>query len=183
MDCHNTTHGFFAQQVKKGRYAALPISTRVYHASGESPICDIHLHWRLGDWRQSWACSGLNKLWVSTVSASIRNHHGPDSLYAPINWVPCKGCQKCRIYLVHLIRHVITTSDECIPLSWSLAHVSIAGHERTDVSTRMSLDLDDVTAMETSYGDLVGWARDHYNDKEQSMWTNGPSILKKFNEG
>ena len=31
-----------------------------------------------------------------------------------------------------------------------------AGHERTDVSTRMSLDLDDVTAMETSYGDLVG---------------------------
>lgn len=61
--------------------------------------------------------------------------------------------------------------------------MSIAGHERTDVSTRMSLDLDDVTAMETSYGDLVGRARDHYNDKEQSMWTNGPSILKKFNEG
>ena len=31
-----------------------------------------------------------------------------------------------------------------------------AGHERTDVSTRMSLDLDDVTTMETSYGNLVG---------------------------
>ena len=61
--------------------------------------------------------------------------------------------------------------------------MSIDGHERADVSTRLSLDLDDVTTMETSYGDLVGRARDHYNDKEQSLWTNKSSIMKEFNEG
>ena len=61
--------------------------------------------------------------------------------------------------------------------------MSIDGHERADVLTRLSLDLDDVTGMETSYEDLVGRARDHYNDKEQSLCTNESSIMKEFNEG
>ena len=60
--------------------------------------------------------------------------------------------------------------------------MSIDGHERADMLTRLPLDLDDLTGMEASYGDLVGRARDHYNDKEQTLWTNGTSITKEFNE-